>query len=145
MAVDPSKVGIVNLKGAIDLGQQTLRSLGFANGGAVVAILTFYGNVVKDGAKVPIDVRWVTAALETFAWGLGLAVAAACAAYVGQIFVATNQPDDWITDAEKRSAYTTIANKRSAWALRFAVALALASLILFGRGTMFATWALSRA
>lgn len=143
MAADSSPIGVQNLKSAIELGQQILKSLELVNGGAVVAILTFYGNVVKDGSKVPIDPLWLAAALKTFAWGLAVALGAAACAYLGQLAVATNQPDDWITDDAKRRAYTERANKLSIGLLAAAVAAALISLGLFGGGVWCSTNALS--
>ncbi|MFI4949601.1 MAG: hypothetical protein ACHP7A_01015 [Caulobacterales bacterium] len=92
MAVPDNAVGVENLKGAIDLGKQVLKSLELVNGGAVIAILTFYGNVVKDGSRVPIDPSMLSSGLRWFAGGLVLAVAASCFAYLGQLTEATSAP-----------------------------------------------------
>jgi hypothetical protein len=93
VAVENSPVGLQNLKSAIRIGQQTLKSLELVNGGAIIAILTFYGNVVKDGSRVPIDLQLLTWGLKAFSGGLVAAVLAAICAYLSQLGEATSEPD----------------------------------------------------
>lgn len=79
-----------NLKGAINLGAQTIKSLELVNGGAVLALLTFYGNVaVGAPAAVDIDRSWLTPALLNFASGVVWAVLCSILAYLSQLFSAT--------------------------------------------------------
>ena len=83
---------IENLRGAIDLGKQALKSLELLNGGAVVALLTFYGNVLsRSNAPVPFDKAEVAKGLLCFGMGLGCALLATIFAYVSQLVAATTQ------------------------------------------------------
>jgi len=79
-----------NLKGAISLGLQTIRSLELVNGGAVLALLTFYGNVATNSsATIKIDVTWLNPALLNFASGVVWAVSCSILAYLAQLYTAT--------------------------------------------------------
>lgn len=79
-----------NLRGAISLGADAIKSLILVNGGAVLALLTFYGNVL---ARFPnqgaIDKSWLAPALCNFASGVAWAVASSILAYVSQLITAT--------------------------------------------------------
>ena len=141
MAVNGDPVSIENLKGALSLGAQTVKSLEIINGGAVLAILTFYGNAVKDGAKVPFDRACLSLSLVIFAVGLAFAVAAACCGYVGQVTVATNEPDTPM-DEKGRRAHLARQLQTSKRTIRVALVLALGSLVMFVAGTIFAARAL---
>jgi hypothetical protein len=136
MAVATDSVSIENLKGAIALGSQTLKSLEIINGGAVLAILTFYGSAVKDNGKVPFDKWELSQSLVIFAIGLTLAVAASCAAYIGQRIAATSQPDT-VMDETARLGYVSTWTTVSTRTLLGAVVLALLSLLSFVVGTAF--------
>ncbi|HEV2533505.1 hypothetical protein [Phenylobacterium sp.] len=136
MAVGNSEVDVENLKGAIALGQQVLKSLELANGGAVVAILTFYGNLAKTSQPAAIDRAWIGRALIVFAVGLALALGAAACAYLGQVTVATAEPDGPLSLAE-RNAYIAPKHRLSNRLLKAAVVVALASLLAFVLGAAF--------
>lgn len=135
MAVDPSEVGVQNLRGAIELGQQVLKSLELANGGAVIAILTFYGNAVKGGSEAAIDPVWLTRALGAFATGLVIAILAAAFAYLSQLIAATGEPGEVGTDATKEHADRRKAEHWSIALRAIAIGAAFISLAAFGVGT----------
>jgi hypothetical protein len=107
--------------------------LELVNGGAVVAILTFYGNIVKDGADVPIGAPEIAQALGYFAGGLGAALVASVCAYLAQLFVATCEPDKSISK-EVDDAYRTRRTDLSNRMILAALLAAAVSLILFGVG-----------
>jgi hypothetical protein len=142
VAVGSSEVDIENLKGAIQLGQQTLKSLELANGGAVVAILTFYGNVLKEGGAMALDRPSLTKALVVFAGGLFSALLAAIMGYVGQVTVATSTPDA-SQSPQQQLRHRAVSLLISDWSLRLAVLAVLASASLFVYGTISAAAAFS--
>lgn len=78
-----------NLKGALSLAGQVLKSLEWINGAAAAGLLTFYGNVLIKGDASLIDPRLITLSLISFGIGLLAAVIAAAAAYGSQLRVAT--------------------------------------------------------
>jgi hypothetical protein len=134
MAVDNSAVGVQNLKGAIELGQQTLKSLELVNGGAVIAILSFYGNVVKDGSTAPIDPTALTHGLASFATGLGAAVLAAIFAYLSQLGDATG--GSHLSEAIKKCSKIPLPNlSGTGWLRVVAILCGIASFGLFSHGT----------
>ena len=137
MAVGSTDVDIQNLKGAIKLGQQTLKSLEFANGGAVVAILSFYGNVASRSGYVPIDRAEISRALVVFASGLAVALVAAVLAYLGQLFVATSEPNSPTDSPDFRSRRLRHSNQL----LTAAIICALLSTGLFVTGVVCASHA----
>jgi hypothetical protein len=145
MAVENTPVGVANLTGAIDLGKQVLKSLELANGGAVIAILTFYGNVVKDGARTPIDPSLLALGLYWFAAGLALAITAASLAYLGQFIEATATPA--VTGVNLQAeAQAEAAQARFGVTLRWlAIVAALLSLAAFVTGTYSAGRSFSAA
>jgi hypothetical protein len=143
MAVATDSVSVENLRGAIALGSQTLKSLEIINGGAVLAILTFYGNAVKDHGKVPFDKAQLSQSLVIFSVGLTFAVAASCAAYIGQRIAATSQPDT-VMDETSRLKHVASWTTASTRTLHGAIVLALFSLLSFVVGTAFAAQALAR-
>ena len=75
-----------NLSEAFNLARDALKSLILVNGGAVVALLTFYGSLIKDdfdnfeGAKC-----FAFAGLACFAGGLVCAILASIFAYLTQL------------------------------------------------------------
>jgi hypothetical protein len=80
---------IENLKGAISLGIETLKSITLLNGGAAVAVLTFYGNALKDAAHAPVDKLFLRLTLASFAAGTFFSVIAFVMAYLSQLFSGT--------------------------------------------------------
>jgi hypothetical protein len=77
-----------NLKGAIYLGAQTLKSLELINGGATIGILTFYGNVLARGELNLIDRATITYALWCFGAGVACAAIASGLGYISQLILA---------------------------------------------------------
>ncbi len=119
MPVNNDPVSIENLKGAISLAQECLRALHIANGGAVIALLTFYGNIAAQGRAAMISLEPLTTALNFFASGLVCGLLASALGYVSQLEAATKD--------------------RSPWEIRFrwlALASATGSLVLFSAGTI---------
>lgn len=95
-----------NLKGAIQLGGQTVKSLELVNGAAAIAVLTFYGNLISKGASssncekatatvAGLDSAALKCALTSFALGVASAVLCSILGYVSQLVAATQ------TDAVK--------------------------------------------
>jgi hypothetical protein len=83
---------IENLRGTIDLAKQSLKSLELLNGGAAIALLTFYGNVLsRSNATIPFDKAEVARGLLSFGIGLGCGLLATILAYVSQLIAATTQ------------------------------------------------------
>lgn len=74
-----------NLKGAIQLAAQTIKSLELANGGAAIALLTFYGNSISRGSAIRLSTAYLRVGLICFAAGLFLAVVCAIFAYFSQL------------------------------------------------------------
>jgi hypothetical protein len=74
-----------NLKGAIQLASQTIKSLELANGGAAIALLTFYGNSISHGTALKLSLLYLRVGLICFAAGLFLAVVCAIFAYFSQL------------------------------------------------------------
>ena len=89
MSVENNDIGKTNLEGAITLSVEALRALHLANGGAVIAILTFYGNVAKDRPVCGIDGSGIACALKAFGFGLFAGLLASVLAYATQRFHAT--------------------------------------------------------
>jgi hypothetical protein len=83
-----------NLKGAIALGGQAVKSLELVNGGAAIGLLTFYGNAAAKNPQTSIDVWWLKLALVSFAMGVALAVLTSILAYISQLISATENPSD---------------------------------------------------
>ncbi len=80
---------VENLKGAITLAAQTIKSLEIVNGGAAIAILTFYGNLVSSSdTDVPIDKPSIVVALTVFGGGVLFATLCSIFAYLSQRFAA---------------------------------------------------------
>ncbi|MBP2277107.1 MULTISPECIES: hypothetical protein [Sphingomonas] len=95
MSVNNDPVSIENLKGAIDLAKEAIRALHLANGGAVVGLLTFYGNIAAQGKFARISVNGIALSLEFFAFGLVFGIATSMLAYLSQIMVATFDETPW--------------------------------------------------
>lgn len=76
---------VENLKGAISLGTEALKSLILINGAAAIALLTFCANT----ARLPDNKVALYASLISFAVGVGLSMSAFIAAYLAQLDVAT--------------------------------------------------------
>lgn len=105
MAVSNNPVSIENLKGAIDLAKEFLRALHLANGGAVIGLLTFYGNIAAQGKASTIAVDRLALALNLFAWGLTAGLVTSALGYLSQLIVATCEGSHW----ETRLRHTAIA------------------------------------
>ena len=82
---------IENLKGTIDLAKEGLRALHLANGGAVVALMTFYGNIAAKGSASTIAVDQLACALNRFAWGLIAGLVTSAIGYLSQLEAATKR------------------------------------------------------
>ena len=73
-----------NLKGAISLGGQTVKSLELVNGGAAIGILSFYGNIALSCYPVA-DPHMVAEGLKAFGGGVALATFCGIFGYVSQV------------------------------------------------------------
>jgi hypothetical protein len=119
---------IENLKGAITLGVEALKTTILLNGGAAIAVLTFYGNIAKDGTHLPINRFCLRLTLASFAFGTLLAGISFLMAYLSQLYSGTD-PDDGdskVHDRTERRLRTS------------AVCIGAGSLIAFGVGLIFA-------
>ena len=85
---------VENLKGAITLGGQTIKSLELVNGAAAIGILTFYGDVATRGTPNAINVDCLRFGLLSFAFGVALSILTAICAYISQLIAATQEPTD---------------------------------------------------
>ncbi len=83
-----------NLRGAITLGSQTVKSLELINGAAAIGVLTFYGNVATRNSPNPINPDFVRFGLLSFALGVALSILTAICAYISQLIAATQEPSD---------------------------------------------------
>jgi Flp pilus assembly CpaE family ATPase len=92
-----------NLKGAIRLGGQTIKSLELVNGGAVIAVLTLYGHLAISGQSVMLDRRAMERALVCFATGVGCAVGTSILAYLSQLAAAQVAPV-WLDQRGRNAA-----------------------------------------
>jgi hypothetical protein len=81
-----------NLRGAINLGGQAIKSLEIVNGAAAIGVLTFYGNAAEKAVGRAIDLGWLRAGLIAFAGGVALSIITSICAYISQILAATRQP-----------------------------------------------------
>jgi hypothetical protein len=82
-----------------------LRALHLANGGAVIGLLTFYGNIAAQGKASTIAVDRLALALNLFAWGLTAGLVTSALGYLSQLIVATCEGSHW----ETRLRHTAIA------------------------------------
>jgi len=75
------------LTAVVGFATTAIRSLFLLNGGAVIAILAFYGDVLAGGGSLPAGLRpaGLVAALAFFVAGLVAAFGCAAAAYLGQM------------------------------------------------------------
>jgi hypothetical protein len=74
---------IENLRGAISLGENTIKLLVLVNGGAVIAVLTFYGNVLtRNPEPIAFNKGALTTALLSYGVGVFLAVLCSCSTAV---------------------------------------------------------------
>ena len=80
-----------NLKGAILLGSQAIKSLELVNGAAAVGVLTFYGNYAAKGGT-GIDPRFLKWGLVAFAIGVAFAILTAICGYLSQLIAAVFPP-----------------------------------------------------
>lgn len=76
----PSRWKEINHQSSVTFAIEGIRALLLANGGAVLAILTFCGNATSD----QVDLRVIASSLGLFAWGLAAALACALFGYVSQ-------------------------------------------------------------
>lgn len=78
-----------NLKGAILLASQTIKSLEIINGGGAIAVLSFYGHALTStSSTAAFNKCALIVALVAFALGVGSAVFCSIAAYISQRLVA---------------------------------------------------------
>ena len=105
----------LNLSAAFDFARDTLKSLVLVNGGAVVALLAFYGG---DNARAFTPGSFL--GLMGFTLGVAAAVASSLAAYLAQFQFGKSNPDP----------------KWGGRALNTAIALATVSLVLFIAGVV---------
>ena len=75
------------LTAVVGFATTAIRSLFLLNGGAVIAILAFYGDVLAGGGSLPAGLRpaGLVAALAFFVAGLVAAFGCAASAYLGQM------------------------------------------------------------
>lgn len=109
--------GILKLTSeAIGFAKIAINTLVIVNAGAVLAILAFLGNIVKQDCKVG-DIDFI----ENFIWATILAILTAAIAYISQIcFI--ELPDK-------------LANTVGSWLRNAGICLAFASLVMFGFGS----------
>ena len=105
----------LNLAAAFDFARDTLNSLVFINGGAVVAILAFYG-----GQAGRAFTGLAFGGLLSFTLGVTAAVASSLAAYFAQLNFGWKEPN----------------LVRGRIALKAAIILAILSLLLFVAGAV---------
>jgi len=105
----------LNLGAAFEFARDTLKSLVFVNGGAVVALLAFYG--ADSGRDFT---RMAFAGLLAFTLGVVAAVTSSLMAYFAQLNFAWAVPN----------------RERGRSALRIAILLAIASLVFFIGGAV---------
>ena len=105
----------INLSAAFDFARDTLNSLVFINGGAVVALLAFYG-----GQSGRAFAGLAFSGLLSFTLGVTAAVSSNLAAYFAQLNFGWKEPN----------------LARGRWALGTAIVLALLSLLLFVIGAV---------
>ena len=89
-----------SFRAVIDFASLGIRSLILVNGGAIIGILTFLGNLwTKDDAAAKATAAAVAPALSFFIIGLTLALATSLLAYVAQVgfteFVREGKPPLW--------------------------------------------------
>lgn len=115
---------VENLKGAITLAVEGMRSLILVNGGAAIGILTFYGNVLSKNPQAILLNQWaLQVSLASFGFGVLAALLCSLCAYIAQRIAATGGP----ALAHKEMPFTYSG-----------VALALASAIFFFVGLITA-------
>ncbi len=122
-----------------------IRGLTFANGGAILALLTFVGN--QQGK---VDLIQMRGAFEAFAFGLGFALASYLGAYYSQSWFAHSETSDaWNYQSDmlsKPRQYTEVANqeRRRGWIFQLsALGLIVGSLINFTMGAFQALEAIT--
>jgi hypothetical protein len=129
------RVGEISWKATLDFGTLAIKSLIIANGGAVLALLTFLGSLLANkGPTMPEAAALIGTSMRAFVVGVGAAVATAGVAYLSQAFF--TKGIDWQ------------AGKDSRVGIGFqilAILLALLSLVAFSYGAWLAASALSRA
>jgi hypothetical protein len=85
IANEDTEFGRAHFRATIEFAQILLRSLIFVNGGAVVAILTFVGNLAaKTGVQIQITL--LAQSIGDFTIGLGFGLAATFLAYLTMVF-----------------------------------------------------------
>lgn len=119
---------------AVGYAQSTLKTLTLANGGAIVALLTFIGNV-----EIEIDSRSIFYAFVWFSVGLSLTILAHGLAYLVQ--------EAYLNAASARmhnsSAQTNQANGRGGALIAFAALCCAGGLSFFIVGSFVALFAIT--
>jgi hypothetical protein len=113
-----------NLKGAIDLGAQTIKSMILVNGVAAGALLTFYGDKGAQNVTVPA----LKIALVLFGSGVVAAVFCSLFAYLSQL--ATVQKENSSGGSSEEAVRI------------FAIALGIMSATLFLAGMVASAYAI---
>lgn len=70
-----------NNDAAIKSGEEAIKALILINGGSSVAMLAFLGTLAARGQQSPQEIAMLASPLIWFAFGVGLAVIAACFSY----------------------------------------------------------------
>lgn len=83
-----------HMRAAFAFGAQTIKSLEIVNGGAAIAILTFYGNVLsRSNSAFEFNRAALTASLLFFGLGVLSAVLCSVFAYISQLQTARLDPE----------------------------------------------------
>ena len=119
-------------KAASDYAHAGLKGLFLANGGAIVALLTFIGNV----RPAPIDTRGIWWAFAWFSLGLATILLTHILGFVSQTaYMQACLNLSWEADSAAHGTGHSYNHgsheRRGSWAELFAVGLVLVSLVLF--------------
>lgn len=88
------------LKFQIEYSQGIMRALMLVNGGAIVALFTFIGNIGADGA-VTYQPVWIWRAFIAFSLGLTLSILSSFGAFFSQYWFALSTVSEmWMKQAE---------------------------------------------
>lgn len=73
------------IKAVSDSGNLALRTLVLINGGAAIAFLAFFGNIVGANT-IELSLEQATSPLLWFVWGVGFAAVGMCLSYLAGLF-----------------------------------------------------------